>query len=387
MINLKLSKPSRSDNISRRLHHLLMSIVCVTSLCFVSTLYLQSSFSFTNVPFLLFAIPSISINGSLNNNSNNNNNNQTIFGGLMHNMSDGKLLLRASRVAKVTPRVLQDVPYCNNRVAFMFLTPGPLPLAPFWEMFFKGYEGMYSIYVHPHPSYDDFHVPRDSAFYGRRIPSQPVQWGTMSMVDAERRLLANALLEPSNQRFVLVSDSCIPVFNFTTVYNYLAGTNLSFLGSVDDPRRVGRGRYSRRMSPGITLGQWRKGYQWFEIHRDLAAKIISDRKYYDLFVKFCFRRPCIGDEHYLPTVVNILYPEMNSNRSVTWVDWSRVGPHPREFERADVNVELLDRIRFGSECVYNGNTTNVCNLFARKFLPSAIVPLLKVAPLILGSDP
>ncbi|XP_012855940.1 PREDICTED: uncharacterized protein LOC105975304 [Erythranthe guttata] len=198
MINVKLSKPSRSDNISRRLHHLFMSIVCVTSLCFVSTLCLQSSFSFTNVPFLLFATPSISINGSLNN-SNNNNNNQTIFGGLMHNMSDGELLLRASRVVKIMPRVVQDVPYCNSRVAFMFLTPGPLPLAPFWEMFFKGYEGMYSVYVHPHPSYDDFHVPRDSAFYGRRIPSQVCLLTTSSFNDI---YLIIASISSSRQPFL-----------------------------------------------------------------------------------------------------------------------------------------------------------------------------------------
>lgn len=33
-----------------------------------------------------------------------------------------------------------------------------------------------------------------------------VVWGRISMVDAERRLLANALRDPSNQQFVLLSD-------------------------------------------------------------------------------------------------------------------------------------------------------------------------------------
>lgn len=297
--------------------------------------------------------------------------------GPMHNMSDDELLARASRVV--------DRNSSSYKLAFMFLTPGPLPLAPLWERFFRGHEALYSIYVHPHPSYNDT-TPLDSAFYARRIPSQAVYWGTISMIDAERRLLANALLDSSNQRFILLSDSCIPVFNFTTVYNYLTATNHSFLSSFDDPRKPGRGRYNPRMWPNITIEQWRKGSQWFELHRDLAVKVVSDDKYYPLFRDLCHPQ-CYSDEHYLPTLVNILYPDLNANRTVTWVDWSRGGPHPRKFGWIDVKPELLNHIRFGSECVYNGNTTNLCNLFGRKFLPNTIGPLLKVAPWVLGFDP
>ncbi|KAM0000862.1 putative glycosyl transferase, family 14 [Helianthus debilis subsp. tardiflorus] len=61
-----------------------------------------------------------------------------------------------------------NTPY---KIAFMFLTPGPLPLSPLWELFFKGHKGLFSIYVHPHPSYNDT-TPHDSIFYGTRITSQ-----------------------------------------------------------------------------------------------------------------------------------------------------------------------------------------------------------------------
>ena len=33
-----------------------------------------------------------------------------------------------------------------------------------------------------------------------------VIWGRISMIDAERRLLTNALRDPENQQFVLLSD-------------------------------------------------------------------------------------------------------------------------------------------------------------------------------------
>lgn len=204
------------------------------------------------------------------------------------------------------------------------------------------------------------------------------------MIDAERRLLANALLDPTNERFVLLSETCIPLFNFTTIFDYLIGAKQSFVASYDDPRKVGRGRYNRQMSPTISLTQWRKGSQWFEVNRKLAIEIVSDKKYYPLFSQYC-SPPCYMDEHYIPTLVNILFPEENSNRTITWVDWSKMGPHPGRFVRQDVTAEFLNRIRFGTNCTYNGNTTtSICLLFARKFVTNTLQPLLRLAPDLLG---
>lgn len=215
---------------------------------------------------------------------------------------------------------------------------------------------------------------------------QPVHWGTSSMVDAERRLLANALLDFSNQRFVLLSESCIPLFNFTTIYNYLMSSNLSFVGSFDDPRKPGRGRYNPKMSPQINITNWRKGSQWFQVKRELALEIVSDTKFYSIFSEHC-QPPCYIDEHYIPTMVSMKWPEMNSNRSLAWVDWSRGGSHPRTFGWGDITDEFLNQIRHGSTCDYNGVSSSICFLFARKFLPNSLEPLLRVAPLVIGFDP
>ncbi|TYI72784.1 hypothetical protein E1A91_D07G083200v1 [Gossypium mustelinum] len=290
---------------------------------------------------------------------------------VMHNMSDQELLLRAS---SRVPRLQES--RGHPKIAFMFLTGGPLPLAPLWENFFEGHQGFYTIYVHSHPHYNQT-VPQTSVFYGRRIPSQPVYWGTATMIDAERRLLANALLDPSNQRFVLLSDSCIPLFNFTTIYDYLITSTLSFISVYDDPGKDGRGRYNPQMSPVINATDWLKGSQWFEMHRDMALHIVSDETYYSIFKQYC-RPPCYNDEHYIATMVNMLYGKLNSNRSITWVDWSREGAHPRKYGDADINHELLSQIRCGSECIYNGNTTSMCFLFARKFSPSTLKPMMRL---------
>ncbi|XP_054798296.1 glycosyltransferase BC10-like [Prosopis cineraria] len=293
----------------------------------------------------------------------------------MHDMSEQELFWRAS----MAPRV-QEVPFNHTpKVAFMFLTKGPLLLAPLWDKFFKGIDkDLYSIYVHYPPSFNKT-LPETSVFHDRAIPSKIVRWGDMNMIEAERRLLANALLDFSNQRFILLSESCIPLFNFSTIYNYLMNSSKTFVEAYDKPGPVGRGRYSPKMKPHIRLDQWRKGSQWFQIDRALALEVVSDRKYFPVFKRHC-RAPCYGDEHYLPTLVSIKFWKHNSNRTLTWVDWSKGGPHPARFTRMDITHEFLERMRRGRACKYNGKKTDVCHLFARKFTPHALDRLLRFAP-------
>ncbi|KAJ3691673.1 hypothetical protein LUZ61_020837 [Rhynchospora tenuis] len=296
---------------------------------------------------------------------------------LMHTMTDQQLYWRASLVPKMEEFPFNRVP----KVAFLFMTRGPLPFAPLWDRFFKGHAGLYSVYVHTLPDYR-LNVSKDSAFYGRQIPSEEVSWGSITLVDAEKRLLANALLDYSNERFVLLSESCIPVFNFPTVYEYLINSAQSYVESYFIETPQCEGRYNRRMAPHITLDQWRKGSEWFELSRELAVNILSDVKYYSLFRKLC-RPSCYPDEHYIPTFLHMFYGELNSNRTVTWVDWSRGGPHPARYGAVNITVEFIQSIRNNGSCLYNGRPTSVCYLFARKFAPSALEPLMNLTSTVL----
>ncbi|KAF8111357.1 hypothetical protein N665_0076s0332 [Sinapis alba] len=296
---------------------------------------------------------------------------------LMHNMTEGELMWRATK-AQETPATVK------RKVAFMFLTRGKLPLAKLWERFFNGHHGLFSVYIHTSDlSYVDNGIPETSPFYRRRIPSKEVKWGMVSMVGAERRLLANALLDSANQRFVLLSETDIPLFNFSTIYSYLINSQHSFVDLYDLPGPAGRGRYNRRMSPLITRSKWRKGSQWFEIDREIALAVVSDNTYFPLFKKHC-RWGCYADEHYLPTFVHVMFSGKNANRSLTWTDWSRRGPHPRKYTRRSVRAELLMKLRNREECVYNGKKSNVCYLFARKFDDSCIDMLIHFAGRIMG---
>ncbi|EPS68648.1 hypothetical protein M569_06120, partial [Genlisea aurea] len=293
---------------------------------------------------------------------------------LMHSMSDEELFWRAS-----FDPVVKEYPYKRvPKIAFMFLTKGPLPLSPLWERFFRGNEALFSIYIHSSPAFRP-KFPSSSVFYKRQIPSKVSEWGQMSICDAERRLLANALLDVGNERFVLLSESCVPLHNFTAVYAYLTGSRYSFVSSFDDPGPYGRGRYDPNMSPEVNATQWRKGSQWFEVDRRAALLIIRDSAYYRKFSEFC-RPACYVDEHYFPTMLSIEAGSMIANRSLTWTDWSRGGAHPATFGSSDVSEELVRKIREDNKrCEYNGVEGFACFLFARKFSPNTLEGLMLMA--------
>lgn len=87
---------------------------------------------------------------------------------LIHQMTDKELLWRASLVPQKEEFPFKRVP----RVAFMFLTRGPLPMLSLWERFFSGQDVQkYSIYVHALPGFE-LQVSNSSVFYRRQIPSQ-----------------------------------------------------------------------------------------------------------------------------------------------------------------------------------------------------------------------
>ncbi|KAL8138219.1 hypothetical protein V2J09_004220 [Rumex salicifolius] len=305
------------------------------------------------------------------------------------------------------------------KIAFMFLTPGTLPFEKLWDLFFRGHDGKFTVYVHASqekPAHQSRH------FINSDIRSDKVVWGDVSMIDAERRLLANALRDPDNEQFVLLSDSCVPLHDFDYVYHYLLYTNVSFVDSFIDPGIHGNARYSEHMYPEIEEKHFRKGAQWFTLKRQHALITMADNLYYFKFRDYCRflykiaviifwqswgnlclckyvdkpgldGRNCYSDEHYLPTFLSMIDPGGIANWSVTHVDWSEHKWHPKAYRRADVSYELMHNItsidvsvHVTSEerievqerpCLWNG-VKRPCYLFARKFYPETLDTMMQI---------
>eukprot|EP00899_Mesostigma_viride_P014996 jgi/Mesvir1/23498/Mv22340-RA.1 len=275
------------------------------------------------------------------------------------------------------------------RVALLFLTRGPMRHEALWDRFLKGHEGKYSVYVHAPPGwrYDDKNSITN-LFRGRELAgSDWVQWGGISVIDAERRLLQAALNDPtldgdgrrvSNERFVLLSESCIPIRNFTFTYDYLmASNNHSFLDSFIDVNS----RYNPAMDPIIPPDKWRKGSQWFALTREHAQLAAEDTYYYKEFAAKCqvSMTWCCPDEHYVQTLFSMLGREDElERRSLTYADWWPITrAHPKEFVVQEAGRDLIQKLQNQTsfyrplekqnvECQVGGRQAP-CWLFARKF--------------------
>ena len=71
------------------------------------------------------------------------------------------------------------------RIAFLFLTRGPLPLEPLWKRFFAGkqYSEQHSIWVHPGLDFAGY--PAENLFHGRELPTNLrvlATWGGPGLV-------------------------------------------------------------------------------------------------------------------------------------------------------------------------------------------------------------
>uniref|UniRef100_A0A0D9WDA0 Uncharacterized protein n=1 Tax=Leersia perrieri TaxID=77586 RepID=A0A0D9WDA0_9ORYZ len=349
------------------------------------------------------------------------------------------------------------LPPGNVRLAFLFIARNRLPLDLVWDAFFRvrasgspslcsprfrisamlgDKEGRFSIFVHSRPGFVLTRATtRSSFFYNRQVNnSVQVDWGEASMIEAERVLLAHALKDPLNERFVFVSDSCVPLYNFNYTYDYIMSSSTSFVDSFADTKA---GRYNPRMDPIIPVENWRKGSQWAVLIKKHAEVVVEDDVVLPEFQKHCRRRPlpefwrdwdrpikkgsignfarlnadhfiqpaeawkahnCIPDEHYVQTLLaqHGLEEEL-TRRSVTHSAWDlssskdreRRGWHPVTYKISDAtralikSIKDIDNIYYETEnrkewCTSDGKPAP-CFLFARKFTRAAGLKLLDMS--------
>ncbi|WOK92549.1 hypothetical protein Cni_G01240 [Canna indica] len=295
------------------------------------------------------------------------------------------------------------------RIAFLFLARSNLPLD------FNAEEDKYSIYIHSEPGFVfDRTTTRSPLFFGRQLrKSIKVIWGEDTMIEAERLLLAAALKEPSNQRFALISDSCVPLYNFSYIYNYMMSSPKSFVDSFLDKKE---GRFNIKMFPTIPKDRWRKGSQWITLVRKHAEIVVADAVVFPIFRRFCKRLPeeviggrtqdnkeaaekekehdCIPDEHYVQTLLSLSQLDNElERRTLTYTSWNqsinekdKKSWHPKTFEFPDASPQSIMEIRNIDHIYYETeyrtewcrcNATFVpCFLFARKFSRGAAMRIL-----------
>ncbi|KAK1439813.1 hypothetical protein QVD17_05635 [Tagetes erecta] len=300
------------------------------------------------------------------------------------------------------------------KIAFLFLVRDNIPLDFLWHNFFKNADPeKFTIYIHSKPGFVfDSSSTRSAFFYNRQLEhSVEVGWGKPTMIEAEKLLFKAALDDPHNHIFVLLSDSCVPLYDFSYIYTYLMSSPRSFVDSFIDATEK---RYNPEMSPDIPEDRWRKGSQWITLVRRHAEVVAYDHVIFPIFNKHCKRRPlldlskgneslkeqqqhnCIPDEHYVPTLLAMRgFEDELVRRTLTYSLWNQSTEtmntqawHPVTFGYASASqkniqdIKDIDHVYFKSEnrteWCRHGDKSNSrpCYLFARKFTRGAAMRLL-----------
>jgi len=270
------------------------------------------------------------------------------------------------------------------KLAYIFLTRVDLNQSQLWKDFFQNQNqnpnpnqssfNSFNIYCHPkHPE----QISPDSPLYQKTIPEHLIisntKWGTTSLVKATNALLQYAYEDdPLNQKFILLSESCIPIRNFQYIYDklLLIPNNNSYISSFNQEMRPGDKsikrryerfeRYSENRHP-VPLEEYRKQSQWMILDRK-HVKMILDNNTFFLPI---YDNPKIqnADENYYINLLIHLETPLDQeviNQKKTYKKWTpKDNSHPKTFE--NIKPKLLQKIREEPEDYF----------FMRKVSPNA----------------
>ena len=252
----------------------------------------------------------------------------------------------------------------TKKIAFCFLTIDNLNQNTIWTEFFKGNEERYSIYFHPkHP--DRVDEPYKKCVIQNLIETK---WGHTSLVQATLNLFKTAHEDENNKICILVSDSCIPLYNFDYIYNKLINeyncSNILSLKDLNEPERKKRYSVLKNNNPDfLTFQQFKKCSQWCAINRETVKFLIENN-----YLHYYKNMNC-SDEHYFINLFdkfNISYKTFN----ITFDNWKNFSKNkkyralPKTYE--EVNENEIKEARYTQA------------LFFRKVVPETSINMIKI---------
>jgi len=243
----------------------------------------------------------------------------------------------------------------KGKIAFLFLIYHELNNPEIWRKFFsKAPPEKYNVYIHSKDPLAKAPEPFRGPLKAQLTRTVPTKWGGVGLIHATLVLLEEALRDPENTKFVLVSGACVPVKTFHYLYSVLTTLNKSQFS-------VGMADVFPRYAPLTTFlpkEKIMKHHQWFIITRKHAKLLITKQQEY---LKWC-ERIFIPDEVVFLTylISQGLRKECvlssNPNSHTTWVQWE--GGRP-------INYTVFSEEEW-RRLLRNGRV-----FFARKFAPRA----------------
>jgi hypothetical protein len=210
----------------------------------------------------------------------------------------------------------------NDKIAFLFLTRNNLKQPQLWYDFLSNGNGKCNLYVHT--------KERDKLTQQLLIDHQiqehiHTEWGHSNLLTATNALIKEALKDKTNKRFILVSESCIPLHLFDIIYHILFTSpetkDKSFLYTkltpgIDREKNIKHKdsaylQVCRNGDPskelGITWKNMMRNSQWMILNRE-HAEIADKHNHESLWERFN-----VADEWYYYNILRHYDPKIEEN--------------------------------------------------------------------------
>ena len=229
------------------------------------------------------------------------------------------------------------------KIAFMFLTLESLHQGDIWHKFLS--DGRDRCTVYSHPKYPE-HIKQ--AFLKDNIIPRviPTKWAGISLIRATNNLLLEALKDKDNKFFMLLSEKCMPLYDFDYSYDTITKQNKSWIFHYKWKNVAhNTNRYRSLVKTGshdqdllnIKIDQFYKQSQWMLLNRKHAEAVANNMHLTNGFYKVS-----APDEHFYINVLNNrvkTFREENINAPITFVNWkdSTAGNHPLDYKAVHLN--------------------------------------------------
>lgn len=208
-------------------------------------------------------------------------------------------------------------------IALMFLMKGDHSRPTLWYPFIDSEH--YNIYCHPKNRL------KDEKFQPHIVSKIiPTAWGDKSLVEATLILMQEGLKDISNSHFVLLSDTCCPLYDpeYTKTEIEKMGDNVCrWFDQKIDPDRKNVPSY---LKPHIV-----KHHQWIILTRQTVETILE----YDRLKEW---NGSVPDEQYFGTMLKWLRIPFDS-RMTTFADWAPNAWHPKSYY--SISSQLRDKAK------------------------------------------
>ncbi|DAC81788.1 TPA_asm: glycosyltransferase [Monosiga MELD virus 2] len=206
------------------------------------------------------------------------------------------------------------------KVAFLFLMVNDHKQSSLWEDFFRTADGNFNCSIYVNVKYPE---NIDSFLKRHIIPSNytDTKWGSIGLVQAQIELYKEALKDDANTHFCLLSDSCIPLYNFNETVKRLSERG----NSVYEFREQSVYSQMKQIVSKDISQNLVKHHQWIHLTRESVEVVVrNELRLKEFECLFC------PDEKFIGTILKI--NKVHYNRIMTTnVTWIAGQMHPKSW--------------------------------------------------------